>query len=173
MRSAIVVVIAVLSGWLVRGVNDVESAPAPAPAPAETAVMRETAPDVIVPSVAQLQLPIDSRGERNLFAYREWPVVVSAAQPIVPQYVPPPVTVVAAVQPAVVVPQPPQFPYRFLGAFGSRQVRVAAFSRDGEIVTVRAGDRIGGFVLQSIGTESVEVRAADGSVQRVAASSPV
>lgn len=172
MRSAIVVVIAALSGWLVRGVNDVESAPAPVQK--QAVVVPASAPDVALPRVAQLQLPVDSRGDRNPFAYREPPPRVAeplpqAATPTAS--IPPPAA--CCPPPAVTELPRPQFTHRFLGVFGSREVRVAAFSHEGEVVTARAGDRIGEFVLQSIGPESVEVRAADGSVQRVAISSPV
>lgn len=171
MRSAIVVVIAALSGWLVRGVNDVESAPAPVSQP--PAAIVASAPDAALPHVAELQLPVDSRGARDLFAYREVPKQQQAAGgwrqaaatiPIAP----PPAA--CCPPPALEAPRP-QFTHRFLGAFGSREVRVAAFSRDGEVVNARVGERIGEFVLLSIGAESVEVRAADGTVQRVAVSS--
>ncbi len=174
MRSAIVIVIAALSGWLVRGANDVESAPAPVPQ--QPAAIAASAPDVALPRVAELQLPVDSRGARDLFPYRELPRREEQAAGGGQQAVTP---IPIATPPAVCCPPPaieaarPQFTHRFLGAFGSRTVRVAAFSRDGEVVNARVGERIGEFVLLSIGTESVEVRAADGSVQRVAVSSSV
>ncbi|HYR29704.1 MAG TPA: hypothetical protein VEU30_14645, partial [Thermoanaerobaculia bacterium] len=100
---------------------------------------------------------------RNLFAYRE----ASAPRPVVhvtptpePAFIEPPRP--AAV--TVTVNAPPAFDYRFIGTFGPTNDRIAAFSRNGEIVTARPGDRIGEtFVLQSIGLETVEVISASGS----------
>lgn len=174
MRSAIVIVVAALSGWLVRGVNDVESAPAPPPQ--QSVAIPASAPDVAIPRVAPLQLPVDSRGDRNLFAYREWPrrqqeqAAGGMRQAVTTIATPPPA---ACCPPPALEPPRPQFTHRYLGVFGSREVRVAAFSRDGEVVTARVGERIGEFVLLSIGIESVEVRGVDGVVQRIGVSSSV
>jgi hypothetical protein len=56
-------------------------------------------------------------------------------------------------------PRPPHFSYRFIGVLGTRDVRLAAFARDGEVITVREGETIDAqFVLQSIGIESVNVQ---------------
>ena len=77
----------------------------------------------------------------------------------------PPVVTVAA--PAIVAtapaePPPPRFEHRYIGRFGPERDPIAAFSLNGEVLTVRRGDRIGDrFVLRSIGLESVEV--ADGA----------
>jgi hypothetical protein len=51
---------------------------------------------------------------------------------------------------------------RYIGSFGTAHTRVAAFKRDGEIVTARPGERVGEFVLRSIGLESASVEGADG-----------
>jgi hypothetical protein len=63
----------------------------------------------------------------------------------------------------VEVPRRPPFPYRYIGRFGPETNPIAAFSRDGEVITVRAGDRIGpDFVVRAIGIETVEVEASIG-----------
>jgi hypothetical protein len=56
------------------------------------------------------------------------------------------------------IPQPPQFPYKFIGTFGRPQNPIATFARDGEIVNARVGDVIEGkFILRRIGIESAEI----------------
>lgn len=103
---------------------------------------------------------------RNLFAYAA-PAPVRVERPVfvsVPE--PRRVEVVAArIEPEA--PPPPRFPYRFIGRFGPDGNPVAAFARDGEIVTARRGDRIGAFTLRAIGLESVEV-AGDAGITRIA-----
>jgi hypothetical protein len=64
-------------------------------------------------------------------------------------------------------PPPPRFPYRYIGRFGPDRNPIAAFARDGEIATVRRGDRLGGFTLRHIGVESVEVEG-DAGITRIA-----
>jgi len=87
--------------------------------------------------------------------------------PVLATIAPTPVVIEAPRTPTVVVNAPPAFDYRFIGTFGPLQDRIAAFSRNGEIVTARLGDRIGEtFELRSIGAESVEVVSASGT-QRV------
>ena len=69
--------------------------------------------------------------------------------------------------PAPVTITEPQFPYRCIGRFGPDASPFAVFIRDGELVNARVGDAIGGYRLQSIGIESVDVVAASGAVQRI------
>jgi hypothetical protein len=134
---------------------------APAIAPAKSArVASDVAPpmpsariDVTAPA------PRIARSQRNLFAYHEpvrTPVAGVAAPPVV----------IAPPSPAPIVvptpgpPRPPHFPYRYLGRFGPVHDPIAAFARDGDVRTLRAGDRIDEqFVLRAIGLESVEVEA--------------
>ena len=147
---------AAASGWLVRGLGarDV-AAPVPAAAPVPS-LPRVT--EGLPVGVMDLSLPRgETRGRRDLFAYRERfipppePVIVPAVQRA-PEIVPLPEPKLPS------APPPPQFTWRFIGTVGTEHNRVAAFARDGEIVTVRRGDTIGGdFVLRSIGMESVEV----------------
>lgn len=138
--------------------------------------MIAAAPQVVVekseplPEITPLQTIAaparQSRGARNLFAYIEVPVrperrVVEEVQPIVAA------PSVAANAIDVVAEKPHmQFPYRYIGRFGRDGNPLAAFARDGEIVTVHAGERVGAFRVRTIGRESVEVEA-DGEVVRV------
>jgi hypothetical protein len=56
------------------------------------------------------------------------------------------------------VPQPPQFDFKYVGTFGPERAKLAAFTRNGEIVNAREGDTIDGkFILRRIGIESVEI----------------
>ena len=162
MKIAGFVVLAALSGWFVRGMrfdrDPVSAAPAPIPI-----VHREPLP--AAPSVIQRAPLAGSPGHRNLFAYRvhERPVVAATAIVDVPV---PVVQAPVIVEEAPAAPLPIPFPHRYIGTFGPARNRVAAFKRDGDIVTVRAGERIGDFTLRSIGLESVEVEGADG-VRRI------
>ena len=77
------------------------------------------------------------------------------------------------VAPAVIAPQQPEAPprvrftHRYIGRFGPEHRPIAAFSRNGEIVTVRVGERIDDqFVLRSIGIESAEVETSAGGIVR-------
>ncbi|HXI12554.1 MAG TPA: thrombospondin type 3 repeat-containing protein [Thermoanaerobaculia bacterium] len=55
-------------------------------------------------------------------------------------------------------PVPPEFNYKYLGNFGTSRSPIAAFSSNGEIVNVRAGETIAGkFILRTIGIESVDI----------------
>jgi hypothetical protein len=118
--------------------------------------------------VAHAETPIASGGKRTLFAYRE---EARAEEPraFVVVEEPPPAVVVSAPVAAIEPPQPPAFPYRLIGTFGTREKRFAAFTRDGEVIAVRTGRNIGSdYVLRSIGIESVEVqRVADAASVRV------
>jgi hypothetical protein len=55
-------------------------------------------------------------------------------------------------------PPLPQFPYKYLGTFGSARNPIASFSNEGEIINVRVGETFGGrFILRNIGIESVDI----------------
>lgn len=166
MKIAGMIVAAALTGWFVRGVRfdrPPETAPVSHP-------IAQSEPLPAPPAVIQ-RTPLDaSPGQRNLFAYRvhERPVILEPA----PVHVAP---VPVASQPVVMEPSAPApipFPHRYIGTFGTAHNRVAAFKRDNEVVTIRIGERIGDFVLRSIGVESVEVEGADG-VRRIPLSSDV
>jgi hypothetical protein len=157
LRSAALLVIAVAVGWMLRG--GIRSTPVPAaPVAATPVAISDAPPPAEVPFVLHARAPqVASSSGRNLFAFRERPYTP-------PPAVAPPVIVVAAAPPVVQVepqnhsPAPKPFPYRFIGRFGPERNPVAAFVRDGEVVTVRPGDRIGdGFTLRSIGIESAEI----------------
>jgi hypothetical protein len=96
------------------------------------------------------------RSERNLFAYREPP-------PPPPKYIPPPAPVPVPVpvpqpEPQPTAPVPPQFPYHYIGTFGTSTNPIATFSGNGEIINVRVGETIDGkFILRGIGIESAEI----------------
>lgn len=104
---------------------------------------------------------------RNLFAYVARPPRAIAAAPVARA-----ATIAVAPPPALdetpraAAPEPPRFPYRYIGRFGKDADPLAAFVRDGEVVTVRRGGRIGeGFTLRAIGIESVEVKRGGASVR--------
>jgi hypothetical protein len=170
-------VLAALSGWMVRGIQlNAETAPLSQPVP-QTAMSEpvDTAPQLSVDRPADFSHA--ARSTRNLFAYREQEI--PRAQPVV--FHPPPAEIVAA----PVTAPPPQveerprlrFTHRYIGKFGPEHRPIAAFARDGKIVTVKVGDRIDDhFVLRSIGMESVEVEAlVNGEIQteRVSLASPL
>lgn len=162
-RNVLIGVLALLGGWMVRGIAfDADASPMP----------QSSAPPAIAPSVQAEMLPqlsvdrvrhasSETRSTRNLFGY------VERVVPVAPDVRPEPAPIVVA--PPVVVPvavdERPRlrFAYRFIGRFGPDDRPVAAFSRDGEIVTARVGDRVGEhFVLRSVGIESVEMEAVVG-----------
>ena len=95
---------------------------------------------------------------RNPFAY------VTKAKPA-PKAVKKEPVVIEAVQPVVIAepepprrPDPPRFPYRFIGMFGHTDSPIVAFVADDRVVTVQLGASIDGqFVLRSVGLESVEI----------------
>ena len=162
MKIAGAVVLAALSGWLIRGIRfDADPAPAPAPAVASQTVVASD-PLPAPPALIQ-RAPLDSSlGHRNLFAYRveERPAFVVASA--TPAYVAPVVEAAPAIVEAP-APAPVPFPWRYIGTFGTARDRVAAFKRDNEVATVFPGQRVGDFVLRSIGKESVEVEGPDGT----------
>ncbi len=172
-------VLAALSGWVVRGIHlNAETSPLPQPVPQSAGKPAPSQPDVALP--LSVDKPVDlshaARSTRNLFAYRE--PEIPRAQPAV--FHPPPAIVAAPVMPRPsVVEEPPRlrFTHRYIGRFGPKDRPIAAFARDGEIVTVTVGGRIDDhFVLRSVGVESVEVEASvNGEIQteRVALSSSI
>jgi len=170
MKIVGMVVLAALMGWFVRGIR-FNDPPAPEPPRAEQPVVVNNEP-VAAPQSVHLRAPhhVTSPGNRNLFAYRihERPAVTMPIPDPAPVLVTPPPIVI--VEPPVPLPIP--FPYRYFGTFGPAHNRVAAFKRDGDIITLRAGERIGDFVLRTIGIESAEVEGPDG-VRRIPLSSDV
>ena len=98
------------------------------------------------------------RSERNLFAYKEPP---PPPPPPVPRQIiqpppPPPPMPVQPMEPPK--PVPPQFPYKYIGTFGTAENPIATFSGSGTILNVRTGETIDNkFILRGIGMESVEI----------------
>jgi hypothetical protein len=107
--------------------------------------------------------PGDLSSRRNLFAFADVPVPPRAKAPEAlhrpPEVVP---VTVAVLETPPAVAAPLVFGYRFLGTFGPASSPIAAFAGNGEVLTVREGDRIGqSFVLRRIGTQEVDVAALD------------
>jgi hypothetical protein len=97
------------------------------------------------------------RSERNLFAYKEPPPPPPPPPPPMPKPVPVQ-PVVPQPPPPPAAPVPPQFPYHYIGTFGTANNPIATFSGNGGIVNVRVGETVDGkFILRSIGIESVEI----------------
>ncbi len=97
-------------------------------------------------------------GNRNLFAFREKPVVVVPAK----RQEPPPAAVVEGPRDGVAVvvrgPDKPVFPYRCIGRFGPKNAQLAAFVVDGEVKLARAGEVLADkYLVRGVGIESVEV----------------
>jgi hypothetical protein len=168
MRTIAAILVAAVVGWVVRDVTLEDAAPVARVAPAIGQAEARPTFSPVAEKVARVEMPHASLGDRNLFAYREAVapafVMVKEAEPVM--------AVAPAPEPVVIeeAEVQPRFGYRFIGTFGTRERRLAAFTRDGEVIAVRAGAKIGSdFVLRSIGVESVEVQAlASSSVQRVA-----
>jgi len=167
-------VLAALSGWMVRGIQlNAETSSLPQPRPTAQVALSEpadVAPRLSVDRPADLSH--SARRTRNLFAYRE--AETPRARPAV-FHPPPPAEIVAA--PVTVPPLQEErprlrFTHRYIGRFGPEHRPIAAFARDGKIVTVKIGDRIDDhFVLRSVGMESVEVEASmngEAQIERVA-----
>ena len=165
--AALIGALAALSGWMARGIqfNDGEGTPPRAQIAASRAV--DTIEDevplrIVTPSYASRA----TRGTRNLFAYADQPRPPLHAPPVAAP-APPPVIVEPVVAPLVEERPRARFTHRYIGRFGTDRQPIAAFVRDGEVVTVRAGERIDErFILREIGIESVQVEASvDGEVQ--------
>jgi hypothetical protein len=168
MRNSLGFVIVTLvaggSGWLVRGVQVNDPAGGASTPQAGTPLQAAPAALESIPAVIRSHGHVESssQGNRNLFDYRSEPptviahVVPPADAPTMPPAVERPL-------PQPVQPARPQFTYRYFGRFGPEENPIAAFSRDGEIVTVRPGDPIDrDFVLRSIQMESVDVEEGKG-----------
>jgi hypothetical protein len=166
MRIAAVALAAAISGWVLRGLQHEPPRTSPA---ATTHVSTSTTTEA--PPAPMFSIPAGaphlSSSKRNLFDYvaRQRPPEPPAARQAAP--------VTAAVRIETPVPPPPEptpkprFSYRYIGRFGPEHRPIAAFSRDGEIVTAKAGESIGaGFRLRSIGMESVEVEGLDADVRQ-------
>ena len=161
-------VAAALFGWLVRGIAlDDPASPAVQvqPAAAVRAPEEQVPPP---PQLVNLNTPRESQGNRNLFAYVE--LERRRVEPAPTAFVaPPPLQPVPMVEPESIAPPRPRFTWRYIGRFGPHDHPIAAFARDGEIITVRAGERIDEhFVLRSISMEGVEVETSDGIRERIA-----
>ena len=122
--------------------------------------------DVTIEGVVHLEPPRGERAsKRDAFGYVEpppAPVAVVPAPPAEPEAPP----LIVAAQPAE--EPPPRLEYRYIGRFGRERDPIVAFAGNGEVLTVRPGDRVGDrFILRSIGLESVEVVDARGRIVRV------
>ncbi|HYK00585.1 MAG TPA: hypothetical protein VE974_02435 [Thermoanaerobaculia bacterium] len=165
LQSLLLVVLTATASWLLFANREPVNAAPPPVAAAATAPLVEAPPPI--PAIQRHEPePRAYTLRRNLFAYAAAAPVRVERAVFVPVPEPQPVEVVAArIEPET--PPPPRFPYRFIGRFGPDANPVAAFARDGEIVTARRGDRVGGFTLRAIGVESVEV-AGDAGITRIA-----
>jgi hypothetical protein len=136
------------------------------PQPKQVATILPPPPQAIVGELVFAE-PSLHDGRRNLFAYVAPPPapVVVKREPVID------VPMVSALPeppaPVQLVVERPRFEYRYIGRFGPDGNPIAAFVREGEVVTAKRGDRVGGFVVRDIGLESVEV-AGDAGVVRVA-----
>ncbi|HET8773878.1 MAG TPA: hypothetical protein VFP80_08810 [Thermoanaerobaculia bacterium] len=158
MKVAGSIVLAALAGWLARGIRLEKPSPPPR---LEPPVVQRSEPLAAPPAIVR-RVPLEgtASGRRNLFAYpvHEQPILI--ARTVVQE---PPAVAIPAPVPEAPAPPPIPFPYRYIGTFGPPQRPVAAFKRDGDVVTVFPGERIGDFVLRSIGVESVAVEGPDGT----------
>ena len=97
------------------------------------------------------------RTERNLFSYKE-PPPPPPPPPVIHLPPPPPPPPVPQPPPQPAAPVPPQFPYHYIGTFGTPTNLIVTFSGNGQIVNVRVGETVDGkFILRGIGIESVEI----------------
>lgn len=145
-------VLAAFSGWLVRGVaHDAEASPSIVTPAVVSAPIEEPLQIARPESIAHT-----THSTRNLFAYVEASVIVKPAVLVAP---PPPVAIVAPVVEPVPIAKPPRprFAHHFIGSFGPAHKPIAAFARDGDVLTAAVGDRVGDFVIRAIRTESVDV----------------
>jgi hypothetical protein len=66
--------------------------------------------------------------------------------------------VIAPPPPPPPAPVPPQFPFKYIGTFGTPGKPIATFASNGEIINVRPGETFDSrFILRSIGIESVDI----------------
>jgi hypothetical protein len=164
IRGSAITIAGIAALWWIatRPLATVDAAPV---SPATPPVVEDAAP--AIGGVIEYSSAYDGAApKRNPFGYVEPPPQVAIAQaPIAAPVViePPPAVATQPVEPPL-----PRFEHRYIGRFGPERDPIAAFSLNGDVITVRRGDRIGErFVLRSIGFESVEV--ADGErIVRVA-----
>jgi hypothetical protein len=102
-------------------------------------------------------LPGNGHPDRNVFTYREKPVVVATPHheqtAIVTAVVPHPPSGEIVKQ-----PEKPVFPYRCIGRFGPEDAQLVAFVVDGEVKLARAGGVFAEkYQIRRVGIESVEV----------------
>lgn len=138
------------------------------PRPKQVAAVLPPPPPAVVGEIVYAE-PTPGDGNRNLFAYVSAPPPVPVVEKRKPAAAPPPMVSALPEPPAPVAPvvERPRFAYRYIGRFGSDGNPIAAFAREGEVVTAQRGDRVGGFVVREIGLESVDI-AGDAGVVRVA-----
>ena len=104
-------------------------------------------------------IALAAASHRNPFAYVTKPVAPKQVKkaPVVVE-TPAPVVVEVQAPVAPVRPDPPRFPYRFIGMFGYAENPIIAFASDDRIITVQAGATIDSqFVIRQVGLESVEI----------------
>lgn len=150
IRIAVVVAVAVGVTWAVVPRDAVCPPPVAAIVVEAAKVAQDEPPVVPVPAVRE------ARSGRDPFAY-----VVQAAPPVIAQRVEPAVVAVVeerAATEVAAVQTLPRFDYRYIGRFGTAHDPIAAFVRDGDVITVRRGDTIDGrFVVKAIGANDVEI----------------
>ena len=113
--------------------------------------------------------PRTHASKRNLFAYVLEPVAPKTIEHAAIVSAPAVVEAIVSAPPAPKA-EAPRFPFRYIGRFGPEHDQIAAFARDGEVITARRGDRVAGFEVRAIGLESVDLVAESG-VQRIALAS--
>ncbi len=160
-KAGTITFVAIAALWFAatRQLDTLDAAPMPHIAPLSTDV------EMQISGVTHYEAREQSVGGRNLFGYvvHDPPMVIVAKAPEAAPPAPAPIV------DATPVPEPlPQFTYRFIGRFGHERDPLAAFTANGEVITVRRGDRIGDrFTLQNVGIESVDVIDEKGRVVRV------
>ncbi|HKR62295.1 MAG TPA: hypothetical protein VJZ00_01085 [Thermoanaerobaculia bacterium] len=162
IRASVVTLLVMSALWYLamRPLMNADAAPLTAPTPVSTDL------DAQIPGVIAYEARDASRDTtRDLFGYvepaPEAPIVIAAAP------VTPPVVIADLAPPEPAPEPPPQFAYRYIGRFGRDADPIAAFAANGDVVTIRRGGHVGGFTLQNIGSESVDVADERGRVVRV------
>ena len=149
--------------------DEPSAAPIPLKKKAKPEKVVELPPPPVVTGEIVYAEPTPNDGSRNLFAYVTAPVAPVVVKPEPVKAVPMVSALPEPPAPVQKVAEKPRFTYRYIGRFGPDGNPVAAFVRDGEVVTAQRGDPVGEFVVRDIGFESVEV-AGDAGVVRVALS---
>ena len=100
----------------------------------------------------------DDKPKRNPFQYVTRPSAPPKIAPKPAPVVEVPAPVFAAEPEVPRRPDPPAFPYRFIGMFGHPDRPIVAFVTDDRVVTVQLGAEIDGqFILRHFGLESVDI----------------